>query len=171
MKTAQNFGILYLMMTVVQILVCNYCHFSYFVTLSILPVMILFMPLSVSTIPAMFIAFATGIAVDWLSEGIIGLNALSLVPVALVRRLLIQIILGNDHVVRNESISFKKNGASKISLAILVVQAIFLTVYILADGAGTRPLWFNLARFAASLAAGYAISMIVANMLTSSEKK
>lgn len=162
MKAIRNFGLLYILLVIIQILITNYCRFSTLTTVSILPVMILCLPLSVGTIPAMFIAFATGLATDWLSEGILGLNALALVPVAAVRKPVILLFLGKDLIERQEPISIQKNGLAKIFGAIVVLQAVFLAVYIMADGAGVRPFWFNAARFAVSLAAGAVLSMIVA---------
>lgn len=162
MKAIRNFGLLYILLVIIQILITNYCRFSTLTTVSILPVMILCLPLSVGTIPAMFIAFATGLATDWLSEGILGINALALVPVAAVRKPVILLLLGKDLIERQEPISIQKNGLAKIFGAIVVLQAVFLAVYITADGAGVRPFWFNAARFAVSLAAGAVLSLIVA---------
>ncbi len=171
MKTAQHFGLLYVAMTVVQIIICNCFHLSAYVSLSLLPVMIFCLPTSIGTILSMLIAFATGLAVDALAEGLIGLNALAAVPVALIRRPLTMLLFDEDVIERGESISFRKYGAVRISAAVLICQAVFLGVYILADGAGTRPMWFNLARFAASLGAGYLLSMAAAAVMLPDEKK
>ena len=105
---------MYILLVIIQILITNYCRFSMLTTVSILPVMILCLPLSVGTIPAMLIAFATGLSTDWLSEGILGLNALALVPVAAVRKPVILLFLGKDLIERQEPISIQKNGLAKI---------------------------------------------------------
>lgn len=171
MKIAQHFGLVYCMLAIAQIIIGNCFYFSSYVSLSILPVMILCIPLNISTSAAMLIAFATGLATDFLSEGLLGLNALAAVPVALIRTQVIRLVFGEELIERQESFSFRKFGAIKISLAILIVQTVFLAVYILADGAGTRPLWFNASRFAASLAAGYVLSMVVAGVMTPDENR
>ena len=57
MKVVQNFNIMYILLVIAQLLICNYLHLSALVTVSILPVMTLCLPLSVKTIPALFIAF------------------------------------------------------------------------------------------------------------------
>jgi len=72
----------YTIIVIAQMLICNYLHLSHYVTVSILPVAILCLPSRVESIPAMLIAFATGLAVDLLSDGLTGLNTLALVPVA-----------------------------------------------------------------------------------------
>lgn len=171
MKTSQNFGLFYFMLTVVQMIICNCFHLSAYVTLSILPVMILCMPAARNTLTAMLTAFVTGLAVDLFAEGLMGLNALALVPVALLRKPVVQAIFGKDLIEREEDFSFRKYGAGKISIAVLIMQSVFLVIYILADGAGTRPLWFNAARFGASLAAGYVLSMAVAKAILPEDRK
>ena len=171
MKTSQNFGLFYFMLTAVQIIICNCFYLSAYVTLSILPVMVLCMPASWKTVPAMLTAFVTGLAMDLLGEGLMGINALALVPVALLRKPVVQAIFGKDLIEREEDFSFRKYGAGKISLAVLIMQSIFLLIYIVADGAGTRPFWFNAARFGASLAAGYVLAMTVAKVLLPEDRK
>lgn len=169
MKTVQNFGIMYLLLVVGQMFICNYFHLSMYVTLSILPVIVLYIPLSVNTVLAMLIAFATGLSVDALSESVFGLNALALVPVALCRKKIIKTVIGEETVERQETFSVRRNGLSKISAAVILSLAVFFTVYILADGAGVRPVWFNLARFAASIACSYILSLFIVRILTPAE--
>lgn len=171
MRTGQNFGVLYVLLAVCQIVLCNYAHLGPYLMLSILPAMVLCIPLTVGTPACMLIAFASGLAVDWLSEGLIGINAASLLPVALMRKTFIRVFLGEDIINRKDSISMRKNGAGKISIVLMAVTAVFLGTYIFLDGAGTRPFWFGLARFAASLAANVALGFIVVDILTPDDRK
>ncbi len=166
-----NFFLVYLLLVVAQILICNYFHLTPYVTLSLLPVMVLCLPVRVSTLGALFIAFATGMSVDLLAEGLPGLNTLALLPVAYLRIPLIKLIFGEDLISRGEDFTVRKNGIGKVTLAILLVQALFLLLYIWADGAGTRPFWFNALRFGASLAAGYAAAIIVIDALAPDSRK
>lgn len=163
--------LVYILLVVAQILLCNYFHVTPYITLSILPVMILCLPLRISTIAAMLIAFATGLSVDFLAEGLIGINALALVPVAFVRKTLIGFVFGEDLISRGEDFSIRKNGIGEVSMAILLVQALFLIIYIAADGAGTRPFWFNAARFGASLAVGYLVALLLVDTLSPDSRK
>jgi hypothetical protein len=119
----------------------------------------------------MLIAFGSGLAVDWLSEGLIGLNAAAAVPVALLRNGAIKIFLGEDLINRSEMFTFRKNGVGKISATILTIYAIYLGVYVFLDGAGTRPLWFDLTRFGASLAANWLLALLITGILTPDDRK
>jgi hypothetical protein len=170
MKT-QNFGLLYFLMVLGQMVLCNFADFSPFVMLTMLPAMVICVPLSVSTPACMLLAFATGLSVDWLSEGIIGINAASLVPVALMRKPLIRFFLGEDIITRSDSFSFRKNGLSKISFILIISTLIFLSIYVFLDGAGTRPAWFNLTRTGASLGCDLILALIVTGILTTDDRR
>lgn len=167
----QYFGILYFLMVIGQMIICNYFLFTPYVVISMLPAMILCMPLTVRTPLCMIIAFASGLAVDWLAEGLIGINAASLVPVALARKTIIRVFLGEDLIARSDSFTFKKNGFGKISIALFVALSIFFGIYVIIDGAGTLTTTFNLIRFGASVAASLLLSLIVTGVLTPDDRK
>jgi len=171
MKTNQNFGLLFFLLVICQIILCNYACFGPYILLSMLPAMILCIPIGISTIACMMIAFASGLAVDWLSEGLLGINAASIIPAALTRKAVIKLFLGEDIIARNDTFSIRKNGLVKVSLALLSTSALFLAVYIFLDGAGTRPLWFCFARFCASLACSWPIGIMVINLLCPDDRK
>ena len=156
----------YLILLTVQILFCNYLHLSQYVMVTILPAMILFSDVKLSRVSVLCLAFALAFAVDFLSDGVFGLNVLALVPVAFVRNGVIRLVFGEEHFARGEGISIVRQGIWKVTTAILMVQALFLLIYIWADGAGTRPVWFCALRFLASLLVGGVLSLPVAKILT-----
>ena len=172
MRTGRiSFTGIFIILVLAQMLICNYLHLSYYLTLSILPALILFLPVRIGTVGALLIAFVTGFSVDFFAESLIGLNMLALVPVAFVRRTVLSLVYGNEFFAREEDPSPQKNGLGKALLAILIVQALFLAIYIWADGAGVRPLWFNALRFACSLAAGTVLSLFAADLLAGDGRK
>ncbi len=171
MRMNQNFGILYSLLLICQIILCNFSPLGPYIVLTMLPAMVLCIPLTVSTIWCMVIAFVSGLAVDWLSEGLIGLNAASLIPVALMRRGIVRLFFGKDLLIRNDSFSFNKFGTAKVSAALMAASAIFFAVYVVLDGAGTRPTWFNLAYFGASLVCSWTLALLVTHILTPDDRK
>ena len=171
MRTGQNFWILYALLVICQIALCNYAYLGPYIMLTMLPAMVTCIPLTVGTPMCMLIAFASGLAVDWLSEGLIGINAASLIPVALCRTTFIRIFLGEDIINRKDSFSIRRNGVGKIAVAMAAALVIFLATYIFLDGAGTRPFWFCAARFSASLAVNLVLSLIVVGVLTPDDRK
>ena len=56
-------------------------------------------------------------------------------------------------------------------LALLLALLLFLLIYIWADGAGTRPLWFNGLRLAASLTASFLVSLLTLGVLAPDSRK
>ena len=171
MKASQNFGILYVLLIICQVLMSTYTQLGPYIMLSMLPAMVLCIPTGVRPSICMLIAFASGLTVDWLSEGFIGLNIAALLPVALLRKGIIRIFLGEDIINRNDTFSIRRNGLSKVSLALIASVSIFLAVHIFLDGAGTRPMWFCLTRFGASLACNWLIGLLVINILTPDDRK
>ena len=135
----------FLLLVAVQMLICNYLNLSPYLTLSILPVLILCVPLRLPTFWTLLLAF--------------------------VRKEVIRLIFGDELFARKEDFSVRKNGFGKVALAIFLVQALFLAIYIWADGAGTRTLAFNAIRFGVSLAAGWALSLLVIDTLAPDNRK
>lgn len=171
MKTNQNFGLMYVLLLICQIILCNYSNFGPYITLSLLPAMVLCIPTGTSALIGMLIAFASGLSTDWLAEGLLGLNIAALLPVAALRKGVIRIFLGEDIITRNDSFSIRKNGLGKVSLALLTSTAIFLATYIFLDGAGTRPFWFCLVKFGVSLACNWVLGLLVIRTLTTDDRK
>ena len=171
MKVSQHFGILYSLLLIGQIVLCNYAALGPYVMLTMLPAMIMCLPTTFRTSTCMLVAFACGLCVDWLSEGLIGLNAAAAVPVGLFRNGIIKIFLGEDLITRGDRFSFKKNGFSKIMVAMLTATVIYLGVYIVLDGAGSRPAAFNLIRLGVSTACCLILSIVVTNILSPDDRK
>jgi len=166
-----GFWLIYLFLLVAQLLLSTYANFSPYVIVTLLPVMVLCMPIRVITYASLVIAFATGLTVDFLSEGLLGLNALALVPVAFARNATIRLFFGEELFAREEDFSIHRSGFGKVAMAVVLSVAIFLVVYIWADGAGTRPFAFNAIRFAVSLAVSSGLSLLVVNLLAPDSRK
>ena len=124
-----SFAFTYILLTVAQMILSNYFHFTPYMMMTILPVMVLCIPTKTGTIQAMLIAFATGLAVDFFAEGTLGINAMSLVPVALLRRPVIGMFFGNEPFEQKENVTVRKYGFARVSLAIILMTTLFLLVH------------------------------------------
>lgn len=165
-----NSIIIVVILLVAQVLICNYFNLSQFVMLTFLPVIILCMPVSAGTVRTLILSFLIGIAVDFFADGILGMTAAALLPVALLRRPIITLVFGEEVFARSENITMRRQGPFKMNIGIVLSTALFLLVYLHLDDAGLRPFWFNLARFTASLAASYLISLFIAALITDEER-
>ena len=161
---------MYLILLLAQMVICNYFHLTYYVTLSLLPSLILFLPSRIGTVGAMLIAAATGLVVDALAEGLPGLNMFALVPVAFARRGILSLVCGSELYANGENLSMKKHGIGKVLTVLLIGQGLFLSLYIWADNAGTSPFWFSFLRFLCSLAAGVLLSLIAGDLLSDNSR-
>lgn len=166
-----RFVLTYVLLVIAQMLLCNYFHFTPYIMLTILPIMVFCIPTRVSVFWTLIIAFVTGLAVDYFAEGIIGLNAAALLPVAILRRPLIEAIFGPEPFEQEENITVKKYGLAKVSLAIFIITAIFLLIYNIADCAGTRTFIFILAKVCLSLLASYILSLLAINLLSYDDRR
>lgn len=170
MKMTMNSVVLYILIVAAQLIFTNYIHLSQFVILTVLPALILCLPMSLSAISCMAIAFVTGISVDLLAEGVVGMNTFALVPVAFMRNQFVAWFMGKDVVVRKADFSFRKNGAGKVSLAMFASLILFLILFIIADGAGTRTFWFNTARLVASTLCSGILCFITVNLMNTERR-
>lgn len=170
MKINQNFGIIYILLAVAQMVICNYFRISPYIYVTILPAIVMCIPLKINTTVAMLVAFATGVSVDLLAEGVLGLNTLALVPVALVRYPLLRMTMGTEMQEKNYRFNIRSVGLGKMLLVTVLSTGLFLAIYVLADGAGVRPLWFNTIRFFASLACDTLLAMLVVHVLNPDER-
>lgn len=166
----KDFGVKFILFLVAQIIVWTYFNFSQFVMLTVLPAMILAIPARRGTIYTMVIAFITGFIVDFLAGGMLGLTSLALVAVAFVRIPVLRLAFGNELFSRGGSISTKNFGQMKMSVGLLLATFVFVLIYVWADGAGTRPFWFNAVKVVASLVASTLVSIPVVNFLSDNSK-
>lgn len=167
----QHFFVYYILLVIAQVLICEWFNLSAYVMLSILPALVLCIPTRFSTTTSLLIAFATGFMVDFLAEGVIGLNILALVPVAAAREYVISFVFGDEPLVREDNFSIKKYGIGKVIFSIFLVQSLFILIYVIADGAGARSFLFSFLRFICSVAAGTVLSVFVVDVLTSEDRR
>lgn len=157
--------IVYVILALVQIVLCNFLNLSRFVVLSYLPVLIMLLPLRWNSIPMIAFAFALGFLVDFFSTGMLGLTSLALVPVALARGGIISIMFGDELGAREGELSVSRFGVPKFALATLLLCAIFFLVYVWADSAGTMNFWPCAMRFLLSVLVSTPVCIFVATIL------
>ncbi len=167
----KGFWIAYVLLLIAQLLLCNYFVFTPWMMATLLPAMVLCLPLNIGTAGGMVIACLTGLGVDFLAEGTIGLNALALVPVAFARKKIISIVFGQELITREKLFTIRRNGLTAVLMALFISLTIFLAIYIWADSAGTRSFGFNAGRFGASLAVSMIFCVLSVRVLTPSDSR
>lgn len=160
-----RFWVIFAVLTVVQILLCNFLDLSRYAVLSFLPVLILMLPLRLGTVPLMLISFALGFTVDFFSTGMLGLMAASLVPVGLLRGGVVSLLFGDELGPREGELTITWFGVPKFALATLILCSVFFASYVCIDAAGTYGFWAGLLRFAVSVAISTPVCLGVAKIL------
>lgn len=160
-----TFIVSFILLMIVQLYLTKYCQIAPFVYISLLPALVMCLP---TTRPQWFVmttAFACGILTDLLADGVTGLNALAIVPAALLQKRMISVFIDDEIVERGYSFSFRENGYFKILMALTVLYAIYFTIYVIFDCAGQRPVGFILAKIAVSLCISLIFGAIVCGVL------
>ena len=128
--------VIYLVILAAQIIVSNTLGFEQYFLINVLPAMIMMLPTSVSTRKALFIAFLNGFAVDVTTEGVLGLNVLAIVPVAMLRFPILSLVSGSGFEDQSKEISLKTIGYTQMTIILLLTLSLFLLIYLWADASG-----------------------------------
>lgn len=169
--TRSSFIVRFIVLFILQLILTKYCQIGPFIFISILPAMILCMPTSRSTWWVLVVAFLAGLAVDGLADGPLGLNAAALLPVAALQKPLIRIFIDEDIVERHYSFSFRSNGYFKIISTLAVSVLVFILIYVILDGAGTRNFGFNFLKVLLSALSGIVFGIPAIEFLSPYQKK
>ena len=150
-----RFILLWLLLTAVQVVLNHLMGLSQYILVSLLPAMVLMLPLRMGNIPAMIVAFATGFAVDFFSTGMLGLTSLALVPASLLRL----------PMAGEEGYSLKGAATMRTLLATTLSCSLFFIIYIWADSAGTVGFWHCVLRFFLSVSTSLLAGTYAAGLL------
>lgn len=127
---------------IIQLLICEFVNIWPPIYITILPLFILLLPTSLSTIVLLPSAFALGILVDALADGILGLNAASLTATAYTKMFFINRLTKYDSRELSEGIEEFSKKSSKMFLLILFSYIVFFIFYTLLDGIGSGNILF-----------------------------
>ena len=151
----------FVLLFLLQLVLSDYVHLGPWVCLSIIPLLILCIPLSRSPHAVLLIAFALGLGLDILSDGVPGLNAFAAVLAAAPRKFFYRILVNADRQDKTEVPKIREVGLMKYLKYLGVIMAIYLAAYILVDCVSFRPPVFLLGRFLISWVASTALCLLL----------
>ena len=154
--------IFFVLVFLLQLAISNYVNLGPWVTLSLIPFLILQLPMQRTPHVVLLSSFGLGLLLDWLSAGVLGLNAFAAVMAAAPRRLLYRRILNNDRHDETWIPLLRDAGIGKYLKYLLILTAIYLAAYILLDCVSIRPIGFILVKFVASTLASTALGLLLA---------
>ena len=145
-----------------QLVISDYVHLGPWVTLCLLPLLILQIPRSRSPHVVMLIAFGLGLGLDILSDGVPGLNAFAAVLAAAPRKFFYRLLVNADRQDKTEVPLLRETGLLKYLKYLGVLTAIYLAAYTLVDCISVRPLGYIAAKFLISWVASTALCLLLA---------
>ena len=148
-----------------QILAGNYLYLSQYIVLSLLPLVVMSLPIRYSTNFALGLAFLAGLLVDFLSSGILGISSCSLLLLALLRIPILNLVSGEEVLTHKDSAPTGHQSGRAVFLTMLLGSLVFFIPYVFVDAAGTRPFWFNVTRIVLSSALSAALMAFLNSFL------
>ena len=145
-----------------QLVITDYLHLGPWITVNLLPFLILLIPLQRSEYIVMLSAFGLGLLLDILSGGVLGLNAFAAVVTAGPRKMLYRLLVNRDRQDPTEIPLIGNIGWAKYLKYLLALTALYMAAFILLDCVSVRPLGFILVRFAASTLASTGLELLLA---------
>lgn len=163
MNKALKYSTLGAIMIICQILLSEYVNIWPLVYIAIFPQFIILLPPSMNRTLYMLTAFALGLCIDLLSDGIMGLNAAALTAMAYVRPLVLKFTLPKGNLDNYENVPLIPRTVEIPTLVLITVLllTVFFTVYILMDSAASFTLGYTLLKLLACITANTLVSILL----------
>ncbi len=161
----RGYFLIFVIAVFLQILVNNFLHLPSYLIICILPSLIGLAPLRIRTPFLLIIAFITAFVIDFLCSGILGLTAVSLLPVAFCRDFFYKLFFGKEAFVRQDELSSSKHGFLRVYTLGIPSLLIYFLIFILVDAAGTQPLLFNGLRLLCSMTGSFVLSALLVKVI------
>ena len=151
-----------LILIICQMLLSEYVNIWPVLYIAIFPQLIIMLPPTTNKTVLMLAALILGLCTDIFADGVIGLNAAALVAMAYLRPSVLKLALSKAALEssENQPLLPKNVEPQKLALLTSIMLAIFFSVYIVIDSAGTFPLWYILLKTIVCVAANTIISFI-----------
>lgn len=152
----------FVLVFLVQLAVSDFLNLGPWITISLIPFLILQIPLQRTPHVVMLSAFGLGLLLDWLSAGVLGLNAFAALMAAAPRRLLYRLIVNSERQDPLWIPLLRDTGLPKYLNYLLSLTAIYLAAFILLDCVSVLPFGFILVKFAASTLVSTLLGLLLA---------
>ncbi len=151
----------YLLVFVLQVLLTNLVDTGLWVTLTLLPLIVIGFPATWDIRITMPVGFVLGLTADLATGGVPGTSAAACVALAALREPLYRGIVSPDGQNPAWTPSVRTLGIWTYLKFALAVYALYMLVFVLLDGFTLTPILFILARTALSTLAGVALAALL----------
>lgn len=147
-----------------QVLVANHIDMGPYIFISLLPLILMHIPASISDALRMLIAFALGLLLDIMTDGVTGLHAGAATALGALCGPIYRNRINTDW--RNDSgIPTIRSIGPGHTLYAIVASLIYTSAYILLECVTFRPFWFILLRILISTAVSALLTVIIGRSL------
>ena len=157
--------LLYALVFILQVLICNYLDVGAYIYICLIPLLILGIPLKTNINITILAGFGTGLLLDVFSGGVLGLNAAAATMVAAFKGIIYDKLINRDHRYNTETPSISSIGLESYLLYLTVCTLIYLLIYTFLECLGVRPFFFILFRIILSLIIDVALAVIISNSI------
>lgn len=126
----------------IQIVISNFVYTGPYINVTLLPFIVLTMPMGWSTVKVMTIATVSALPVDFFAEGVAGLNMAALLLSVIVWEIFANAFTANGQREREGIMSIEWLGRWRYLLLTVSVLTVFLIIHTVLECAGTRPASF-----------------------------
>lgn len=151
----------------VQVLISEYVNVWPMLYIAIYPLFLLILPVNMNIAVYMLIAFAFGLGIDSLSDGILGLNAAACVAMAYFRAPVMGILLKRSTIENMNEINSKELQMKRFVLLTLFMYTLFFLVYITLDNLWSTPSFFIFVRLVINIAVNVLLAFVIETTLIS----
>ncbi len=150
-----------------QILISEYVNIWPMLYIAIYPLILIIIPQNINTVVYMIIAFALGLGIDSLADGIPGLNAAACVAMAYSRKTALNLILKKSALENISRINSREIRIKKFIFLCIFMYSVFFLVYISLDNLWSEPSFFIFIRLAVNITVNVILAFIIESTLIS----
>ncbi|MBR5249669.1 MAG: hypothetical protein IKV28_03670 [Bacteroidales bacterium] len=139
MIKVRHFLLVALLVILLQAVIDKYLTLNSNLYLILAPIIVFLMPIQLRGIPMLLAAFGIGLLSDLLGNGILGLNASAMTAMVLLRYPLIRAFTNENSLEKYPYPCQLSMGSGRFFLYLVLLYFLFLSIYILWEGAGILP--------------------------------
>lgn len=161
--------LLYALIFILQILICNYLDIGAYIYVCLVPLIILGIPMKTNINVTMLAGFGIGLLLDIFAGGILGLNAAAATTLAAFRGPLFRSSVNRENRNKVDVPSVSSIGLNNYIVYVTLSTLVYLAVYTMLECVSLRPFFFIVFRILISLIIDTALMVIISNSLLDRE--
>lgn len=149
----------------IQILISGYVNIWPMLYIAVFPFVIIIMPFQVNRYIYLLMAMLLGLAVDFTSDGIPGLNGAAAVALAFFKEPVLRLLLNKSSIENLSGITEYSLGFSKFAIYVALLYTAFFIFYMGLDSLGYYSFGFTFIRLVINVVANTTITILFGKAL------